>query len=203
MTKSSVLIKVLVKNMIKESKTLTKWILYVRMMKPLFIIALGFWTLFIIIAAVAATTSPSAIIEIPEFVQMMVITFIGIIIIMALPFTLMAIRDFSSIKKQEQYFGFKFFEQMKQENIVETPYKSKAWYINAEWPTIIAMRKDYIQSIERVEYYKSGSRGSVMLMGKVTLQTVDGKKIKYHSSDLVIREFVKWLSFQSHVNICK
>ena len=185
-----------------HTKTLTKWIFIFRMMKQALRFTLMFWIVWIGLAVITLINSISYL-TLVLFVKMVYLSLGFAVIstvIITVPFYLYGIAMFFYIKKQERYFNFKFSEEMEKENITSIPYKSKIWYINEEFPMMIAVRKDYIKSIENVKYSKSRTRtGSTIGSGKVTLITVDGKKIKYYGSIIGIREFVKWLSFQSHV----
>ena len=121
---------------------------------------------------------------------------------------------FRLIKRQEDFFGFRFQDEMQKYGIHKFIYQSDRWFIAAAGWSLIALRRDYITALvdhETFTRHIDGSRAvpwdpgptvvfhtkySLGTMGQVTITCADGKTRKIRGSKWLIDDLEKWISEQ-------
>jgi len=104
------------------------------------------------------------------------------------------LQGLSWIKKQENFFHFRFCEEMERDQIHQLPHSSGNWFLVAKKFKILALRRDFIVGLENYkEHYDYGT-----LKAEIIIVGADGKKRKMRSPDArIISELQQWFDLST------
>jgi len=171
-----------------SGRALTKWSLYLRAMKPLFVIGTAVVVFFIVL--VQALSSAHSALSLFESIFLGAgagSIFFIVIVIFGSPIPL---RGLLLIAEQEAFFAFRFRDEMQKKHITKAKYNSSDWFIDVEMARVIALRRDYISEIDCIGRL-FGTRGFIFL---AIVITADGQKINVQGSRRSIENLEKWFS---------
>lgn len=161
-----------------SARPLTKCSLYIKSMKPIFVIALVLAIIFLIIAIVVFLREGADPIPFLIFTPFMS----GFLIALISPLPL---RGISQITRQESLLGFRFDEEMKKRNARGAGYVDDAWFVDIDMTHVVAFRRDFIQSISGI----GCNEGQEM---QVRVTGADGSAMKVRSSRRSLARFRSW-----------
>ena len=164
--------------MADQKRTITKLSLYLRLMRISIIIgaALGLGFGIFLVIGIFLFEHDNIFGLFPVFY--IVRNFVGIVLFVGMILhTPLSLKSIYWIKKQEDFLGFRFHEEMEAYNIdmAQLPYRSGNWFIAVYYFQAIAIRRDYIVKLENYRMYRE--EGGQEMAG-ITLVCADGKKRK-------------------------
>lgn len=162
----------------QSARPLTKCGLYIKSMKPIFVIALILAVCFLVIGLVLFLREGADPVPALLFAPFMS----GFLIALISPLPL---RGVLQIARQESQLGFRFNEEMKNRNARGAGYVDDAWFVDIDMTHVVAFRRDFVQSIGGVRC-NEGQEMQVRVTG------ADGKIMTVRSSRRSLARFRSW-----------
>ncbi len=161
-----------------SARPITKCGLYVKSMKPIFVLALVLAIIFLIIAVVLFLREGADPVPMLIFTPFMSVFLIALI-------SPLPLRGILQIARQESLLGFRFDEEMKKQNAQGAGYVNDVWFVDIDLTHVVAFRRDFIQSIGGI----GCNEGQEM---QVRVTGADGKIMKVRSSRRSLAQFRSW-----------
>jgi len=169
----------------KATKSITKVTLYIRAMKSFF--RSGSVVIFLMFAMLINVLSftlglqgglrDSLVFGIVVMLMLIILGSLGILI------------NFIIIAKQEEFFGIRFRDEMKKEQISETEYMSKDWFISVRAEGVIVFREGFITRIDTTAKRQSYK---IPTASRIVVITADGNRIGVSGYYEAIDNLIKW-----------
>ena len=170
-----------------SSRPLTKRTLCMKAMRPMFII--GYITFGFFVVFSMGLYLGNSVLSIFEHVILgagLGFFFFILLLIIASPIPL---RGISLISKQEKLLGFRFDDEMSFHKIYSAEFSSDLWFVCIDRARVIALRRDYIRSVEKDPAICSAGA----MTSKTSLVCADGNVREIIGSHNSITTLTQWL----------
>jgi len=167
-------------------KPITKWVLYKNAIQKIVIVGACFGIVLMVTLQIVTFLTPDPL-SWQESIFFGVTIGIFLFLFLVGICSIGPLYGIARLIKQVASLNLSFSDEMKKNNITSTNYENYQWFISTDWGTVLAIHRDYINEIKKID---DPNGRNVRLIA--TVVKFDGNEMKITSSYDNISRFEQW-----------